>query len=70
MYWVPYDISHLQFLESLSTHIVTFNKSQSQQLVNTYSFAEVSGKKISNGMLFCSFYSRIYLQRRPEILDF
>ena len=62
-------MSHLQFLEYISTHLMTFKKRQSQQLRNTYAVAEVSGKKISNDMALPSFDSRISHQRRAEILD-
>ena len=45
IYWVPNKMSHLQFLEYLSTHVTTFKKRKSKQLRNTSEVAAESGKK-------------------------
>ena len=69
MYRVPNEMSDLQFLESLSTHLITFKKSNLKQLRNTSTVSVASGKKISNDMPLPSFDSRMSHQRRAENLD-
>ena len=69
MYRVPNEMSHLQFLESLSTHLMTVKKRKPQQSRNIYTLAAASGKKISNDMTLPSFDSRMSHQRRADILD-
>ena len=66
MYWVPNNMSHLQLIESLSTHIMTFKKRKSQQLINIYAVASESGKKRSNYMTLPSFDSKISHQIKEE----
>ena len=66
---VPNEMSHLQVLKSLSTHLMTFKKSKLQQLINTSVVAATSGKKISNDMTLTSFDSRMSRQIRAEVLD-
>ena len=46
MYRVLNEMSYLQFLESLSTHIMTFKKGKSQQSINTSAVTAVSVKNI------------------------
>ena len=67
MYWVPNETSRLQFLESLSTPIMTFKKRKSQQLINTSAVSAPSENKISNYIPLPSFDSRMSHQRRVEI---
>ena len=59
-------MSHLQLIESLSTHIMTFKKRKSQQLINIYAVASESGKKRSNYMTLPSFDSNISHQIKEE----
>ena len=69
MYRVPNDMSHLQLLESLPTHLMTFKNRKSQRLKNTSAVAAASGNKISNYMTLTSLDYRMSHQRTPEILD-
>ena len=64
MYRVSNEMSHLQFLEYLSTHLITFNKRKLQQLRNTSTVAAASENKIYNDMTLPSFDSRMSHQRR------
>ena len=63
-------MSHLQLLESMSTHLMKFKKRKSQHLRNTSAVSEAYGKKILNNVPFPSFDSRMPHQRRAENLDF
>ena len=69
MYRVQNEMSHLQLLKYLSTHLMTFKKRKSQQLRNTSAVFVASVKKVSNYIPLHSFDSRIYHQRRAGLLD-
>ena len=45
MYRVPNDMNHPQFLESLSTNLITFKNRKYQQLINTSAVSVSSEKK-------------------------
>ena len=45
MYRVPNDISHLQFLEYLSTHLMTYKNRKVQQSINKSAVSEAYGNK-------------------------
>ena len=62
-------MSHLQFLKSLSNHLMTFKKMKFQQLRNTSEVSVAYGKKRSNDISLPSFDFRMSHQRRAEILD-
>ena len=70
MYRVPNEMSHLQFLESLSTHLMIFKKRKSQELRNTYAVSVSSVNKRSNNIPLPLFDSVMSHQRRAEILDY
>ena len=66
---VQNDISHLQFIESMSTHLIKFNRRKFQQLKNTYAVDVASGEKILNDMTLPSFDSKMSHQRSAEIFS-
>ena len=67
MHQVPNETNRLQFLESMSTHLMKFEKHKSHQLINTYAVAAASENKISNYIQLPSFDSRVFNQRRAKI---
>ena len=68
MYRVPTEMSHLQFIESLYTHLITFKKRKSQRLINTSAFSVAYGKKTSNDMPLPSFDFRMSHQSKAYVL--
>ena len=68
MYLVPNEMIHLLLLEYMSTHLMIFKKSKTQQLRNTSAVTAASRNKRSNDMTFPPFDSKMYHQRRAELL--
>ena len=57
-------MSHLQFFESLYTHLMIFKKRKFQKLINKYEFSVPFRNKISNDIPLTSFDSRMSHQKR------
>ena len=62
-------MSHLQFIESLSTNLMTSKKRKQQHLRNTSAVSAAPGKKLLNDMKLLLLDSRLSHQRKAKILD-